>query len=135
MPGAREFFKGDPKIHFQDQLLVVLEVNKKREVAEAGQFFAEEPHVFSRRPGVNDIRPAAIRKNVRPFAIHAIESMDGIILFAQAGAAFRIIWNGNGGGVPKRRELIGEIVDVNSAVRAEVVIKSEENVAHAERRL
>ena len=135
MPGAREFFKGDPKIHFQDQLLVVLEMNKKRELAEAGQFFAEKPHVFARRPRVNDIRPAPIRENLRPFAIHPIESMNGIILFTEAGATFGIIRNGNRGGVPKRRQLIGEIMDMNGAVRAEVVIKNEKNVAHAERRL
>jgi hypothetical protein len=35
----------------------------------------------------------------------------------------------------KHRELVREIMDVNRAVGAEIVIENEEDVAHADRRL
>jgi len=134
-PIPRQFFEGHPKIYFEDQLFVVLKVNEQRELAEAGELFAKEPDVFARRPRVNDVRPATVRKNARPFAIDPIESMHGIILFAQSGAALRIIGDCNGSRMPQRRELVREIVDMNGAIRAEVVVESEENVAHLARRL
>ena len=86
-PAPRQFFEGHAEIHLEDQLLVVFEVNEKRESTEAGEFFAKEPHVFTGGPGVDNLRPAAIRENGRPFAIDPIESMHGVILFAEAGAA------------------------------------------------
>src|SRR5205814_3682571 len=72
-PGAREFVEALPKINFENQLLVVFEVNEKGIAANARELFAKKPDVFARRPGVHDLRRAAIRKNTRPFAIDLVE--------------------------------------------------------------
>jgi hypothetical protein len=61
--------------------------------------------------------------------------VDGIILFAKARAAIVVFGNSHGGRVAEGGELIREIVNVNRAVGAEVVVKNEENVAHADWRL
>ena len=61
--------------------------------------------------------------------------MDGIVLGAQAAAGLPVLGNGNGGGMAEGGELVREIMHVDSAVGAEVVVKGKENVAHAERRL
>ena len=130
-----QFFEGHTEIHFENQLFVVFEVDEQREFAEAGELFAEEPDVLARGPGVNNVRPAAVRKDARPFTVDPIKSMDRVILFAEAGAALLIIRDGDGSGMTQGRELVGEVVDVNSAIRAEVVVENEEDVAHFARRL
>jgi len=110
-------------------------VNKERESAKAGEFFAEEPDVFARGPGMNDPGRFAIRKKTAPVAIDLLESLNGVMLFAEPKAAVGIFRDGNGGGMAALSELVGEIVDMNSAIGAEVMVKNEKDVAHAERRL
>src|SRR3954466_13201688 len=109
-------------------------MNEKRELTEAGEFLAEEPDVFPRCPGVDDVRSTAIWEKLRPIAIDSVESVHRIILFAETGAAIGVLGNGDGDGVPESGELVREIVDVNGAVGAEVVVKNEEDVGHALRR-
>jgi hypothetical protein len=84
---------------------------------------------------VDDSRRLAIRKNAGPLAIHLVEALDRIILFAEARAAIGVFRDGNRGRMAKLRELVREIMDVNRAVGAEIVIENEEDVAHADRRL
>src|SRR4051812_31310851 len=81
---ARQFFKGDVEIHFENQFFVIFQMNEKPKGAEAGQLLAEEPHVFARGPAVDDVGPAPIREDPRPFAVNLIKTVDGIILLAQA---------------------------------------------------
>jgi hypothetical protein len=110
-------------------------MNKQRELTEAGEFLAEEPDIFARCPGVDNVRSTAVRENTLPIAIDSIESVHGIILFAQFEAAIRVFRNGDGGGMAESGELVREIVDVDGAVGAEVVVKNEEDVAHGRRGL
>ena len=110
-------------------------MNEKREFTKAGDLLAEEPDVFARCLGVDDVRSTAIWEKVRPIAIDLVESVHGIILFAEAGAAIGVVGDGDGDRVPESGELVREIVDVHGAVGAEVVVKNEEDVAHALRRL
>jgi hypothetical protein len=84
---------------------------------------------------MDEVRWLPIRKNVRPIAYDLVEAVNGIILFAEAGTAVGVFGDGDGGGMSKRRELVREIVDMDGTVRAEIVIKNEKDVTHAERRL
>ena len=61
--------------------------------------------------------------------------MHGVILFAEAVATLHVFRDCYGGRVPQGRELVRKVVDVDGAVRAEVVVESEKNVAHLARRL
>src|SRR5437870_2784986 len=85
-----QFFERGSEVDLEDEFLVVLEVNEKREGTQAGQLFAKKTDVFARRPGVHDIRRPAIRKNARPFAIDLVKAPDRIILCAESGAAVRV---------------------------------------------
>jgi hypothetical protein len=110
-------------------------MNEEREVTKARQFLTKKPDVLARRPGVDDIRRTGIGKYSRPIALHLIKAMDGIILFSEAGPPVGVFGDCNGGGMATRNELVGEIMDVDGAVRAEIVVKNEQDVTHAERRL
>jgi hypothetical protein len=132
--GASQFFEGHAEVRFEDELLVVFEVNEKRKDAEAREFLAKEPHVLARGPGVHDVGTPPIEKNAGPVAIELVETVDGIILLTQAGASVGVAWDGNSCRVTQIRESIREIVDMDSAVGTEVVVKSEEDIAHAGRR-
>jgi hypothetical protein len=61
--------------------------------------------------------------------------LDGIVLFAETSAAVSVFGDGDRGRMAKRRELVREVVNVDSTVGAEIVIENEEDVAHADRRL
>jgi hypothetical protein len=127
---ASQLFKRRAEIGFEDELFVVFQVKKKRVITEAGEFLAEEADIFARCPGVNYLRRAAIGKNARPVSVHLIKALDGIILRTQGHAAVFVFRNGDRHRVAKSAELVREIVHVDRAVRAEIVIESKENIAH-----
>jgi hypothetical protein len=110
-------------------------MNDEREGAEPGELLAEETHVFPRRPGMDHIGRTAVGKNALPISVYLRETVDRIALVSQSSAAVAAFWKGHGRGMAEGGELIGEVVDVDSAVRAEVVVENEKDVTHAERRL
>src|SRR5437588_11873464 len=111
--------------------LVVLQVNEKAKRAESGKLLAEKADVFAGRPGVHDIGSKAIGKESRPVADDLIEPLDAIILLTQAGAPASTFRDRNRGGMPGSRQLVGKIMDMDSAVRAEIMIKNEKDVTHS----
>jgi hypothetical protein len=86
---------------------------------------------------MNYFRRPAIWEKAGPVAIHLVEGLHAIILRPQTSAAVLALGDRHGRGVPEKAELVGEIVNVNGAVRAKIVVESKENVAHlrARRRL
>ena len=52
------------------------------------------------------------------------------MLVAEAAAAVLATRDGDGDAVAERSQFVRKIMDVDSAVRAEVVIQNEEDVAH-----
>ena len=132
---ASQFFERHPEVYFEDELLVVFQVNEEREIAEAGELLAEEPHVFARGPGPDYIRRPAIGKYTRPISVDLLEAMHGIILRARGPADVVTFGKRHRRGMAEGGELVRKIVHVDSAVCAEVVVENEEDVAHAERRL
>src|SRR6476469_8665462 len=105
-------------------------MNEKRVVTKPGELAAKEADIFAGGPGVDDFGRIAVGENAIPIAVHPVESMDRIILFPEGGATIEIFRDGDGRGMTCRGKLVGEIVHVDSAVRAEVVVKSEENITH-----
>ena len=134
---AKQLLERHSEIHFEDQLLVVFQVNEEREIAETGQLLAKEPDVFARRPGVDDVGRAPIGKNGGPVSVELVEALHGIVLRAQSRTAVFVFGNSHGRRMAKGGELVREVMHVDGAVRAEVVIEDKENVTHAraERRL
>jgi hypothetical protein len=128
--GAGQLFEGHPEIHFEDELFVVLEVDKKSKVTEAGELLAEKPDILARRPGMDDLRRASIRENAGPIAVYLVEALHGVILRSQGSAVVWAIGNRYGRGVAESGELVREIVHVHGAVGAEIVVEREKNVAH-----
>src|ERR1700704_6540804 len=95
---AKQLLERHSQIDFEDQLLVVFQMNEEREIAETGQLLAKETDVFARSPGVDDVGRTTIRKQKRPVSVHSVEAQDGIILQAQGGTGVRIFRNGHRGG-------------------------------------
>ena len=132
---SSEVLKRCPEVHFQDYLFIVFEVNQERERAEARDFFAEETDVFARRPGVNDVGRFTVRKKARPVAVDLVKARNCVELLAEPGAAVIVCRNRYGSRMTEGGELVRKIMDVDGAVRAEVVIENEKDIAHADRRL
>ena len=84
---------------------------------------------------MDDLGRTGVREDAIPVAVHLIETMHRIILFSQGGAAVCVVGYGNRGAMPEDGELVGEIVHVNRAVRAEIVVENEKNIAHEKRGL
>ena len=120
-----QILEGLAQVSFKDQLFVVLEMNEQRELAEAGEHFAKEPHVFAGSPGVHDLWRAAVREQLGPVAIDVIEKTHRVSLFAELAAGIFALRNGDRASVAKESQLVREIVHVHGAVGAEVVIKDE----------
>src|SRR3954451_4887983 len=105
-------------------------MNEEGKGAESRDFFAEEPNVFPGRPRMHDIRGEGVRKKTRPIAIDLIATLDRIVLLAQASPSFVIFSNSDRKVMPQRRQLVGEIMHVDSALRAEEVIEDKKDVTH-----
>lgn len=85
---------------------------------------------------MDDIGRVAVGENAIPVTIDPVETMHGIILVAEGAAAVCVVVrNGDSSGMTQGAELVREVVHVDSAVRAEIVVKNEENVTHARRGL
>jgi hypothetical protein len=63
-----------------------------------------------------------------------METVHRIVLLSQSSTAIAAFWKCHGRGMAEGGELIGEVMDVDRAVRAEVVVENEKDVTHAERR-
>ena len=134
-PRARYFLERRSQIRFEDELFVVLEVNEKQRGAESADFFAEEPHVLARCPGVKDVRGKAVGENAGPVSVHFVIGKHGVFLLAQGRAGIVSVRDRDRHAVTGAGKLVRKIMDVDRAVGAEVVVENEEDIAHAERRL
>jgi hypothetical protein len=84
---------------------------------------------------MDHIGRTAVGKKALPIPIYLGETVDRIVLLSQSAPAVAAFWKGHGRGMAERVELIGEVMDVDSAVGAEVVVENEKDITHGERRL
>src|SRR4051812_38292732 len=103
-------------------------MDEEREVTEACDLLTKEADVFARCPGMDDFRRRAVGEKARPIAVNLVEAVNGIILLAQTRAALGIFGNSNRRGMAEGRELVREVVDMDSAVGAEVMIKDKKDI-------
>src|SRR5438477_9047756 len=105
-------------------------MDKKAKRAQAFQPLAKKPHVFPRRPGMDDIRRLRVREKLRPIVRNFTENLNGILLFAEAGPKVLTARYGDRNEVTESRQVVRKIMNMDRAVRAEVVIKDKQNIAH-----
>ena len=80
---------------------------------------------------MDDVGSATIGEETRPVAVYLIEALDGIALIAQGRSPVGVLRNRDRGRMAEISELVREIVNVNGAVGAKIVIESEKDVTHA----
>ena len=132
---AGEFLERRSQVHFEDELLVILEMNAKQGRAHGADLFAEETDVLARSPRMENVGREAVRKQAGPGAIHFVKGEHAVILFAQAGPAVVPLGSCDCDAVAGIDQVTREIMHVHRAVRGEIVIENEEDVAHTGRGL
>jgi hypothetical protein len=92
---------------------------KRTEELEA---FAEQTDILAWGPGVDDFWRAAIFKKTRPLAIHLREVLNQVMLLTQSGPEIIAPGHSHSYRVTHRGEVIRKVMDVDGAVRTEVMI-------------
>ena len=77
---------------------------------------------------MDDIRRLGIWEKLRPIVGKFTEKPNAILLFPEAGPEILTAGYGDCDKVTESREIVRKIMDVDRAVRAEVVIEDKQNV-------